>query len=456
MVSLPEEVPNGHTVTSNGQSPKSEIVAITSKSTSTFRVTSTIPTDLVSFLRTHSSFYKDAFFHLPPGVSFSQLPITDVEAYWSSPSDILTEPFTDGVVMRSGGSTSEPKTIYLTRDELQRVCAVKGVAMATSTGLVPGDRIANLCHMGGLYGGQLFNNAALMQMPIANVHLPISGQQPLDVMADTIDTFEATVILSNVYTPTRLAAWLLDQGRTLQSVRLVLYSGESFFKDVRPLWNAAFPNALIAPHLYGSVECGPIGLPAHPPRPGSDDDTDPLYKVLEPVVYMEIVDGEGSIITAPGIRGRVIVTHLIKRLQPIFKYPVGDIAAWEDYEQKTFRVYGRESVGFKINTTLLDLPLLRMLIGKHISQDALAKFQSVVRRIDGKNVLVFRVAIPKPDNAPAIRDALEDNLVEVSQGWVRDRTAGLIAPLEVEYVDMTELIMTSGGGKLKNILDERF
>ncbi|KZF18809.1 AMP-dependent synthetase/ligase [Xylona heveae TC161] len=428
--------------------------------TRSFETFSLIPSDLLKFVREHSSFYNGAFSHLPLSTILSDLPITDVEAYWSSSTasaaSVLTAPFTDGVVMRSGGSTAEPKIVYITRDELRRICQINAVAMSTSTGLVPGDLIANLSHMGGMYGGFMFNNTTFMELPVDNVHLPISGQQPLDVIADTVDKFKATVILSNVYTPTRLAEWLKSQRRNLQSVRLVLYSGETFFKDVRPLWNEAFPNAIIAPYLYGSVECGPIGLPAHPPRPTGDDDINPLYKVVQPAVHMEIVDSEGRPIIDAEVKGNVIITHLIKRLQPMIRYPVGDIAAWEDYEQKTFRLYGRDSVALKINTTLLDLPLLKSLIGKHISQDAAAKFQSVVRRVKGKNVLVFRVAIPPPNNAALIRDALEENIALVSQSWVWNRTQGLIAPLEVEYVEMSKLVLNHGSGKLKHFVEERF
>lgn len=416
--------------------------------------------ELVSFARTYSPFYKASLAHLPPDTSFSNIPVTDVEAYWSSASasakNILTGPLRDGVVMRSGGSTGPPKFVYLTRDELRRICAIKANVVCTASGIIPGDRVANLSPMGGMYGSFMLNNTALMELPIDNIQLPLGWQVSEEVMAGTIDQFEATVILSTAYSVTKLASWLVDKGRTLESVRLILFTGEQFFKDTRPLWRGAYPNALFSPYLYGSVECGPVGLPTHPPRPDGDDDVSPLYKVLRPAVHMEIVDKQGSPITTPGIRGSVVATHLIKRFQPLVRYPVGDIAAWEDYTQQTFRLYGRETVALKISNTLLDLPLLKDLVKKHISEDATGRFQSVVRRADGKNVLVLRVAIAKPDNAPAIRDAIEDHLAKVSHAWVLNREAGTIAPVEVEYVDFSQLVLGSDTGKLKNFVEERF
>lgn len=417
-----------------------------------------VTADVVSFVRKHSPYYRSSLGHLPEGVPLAQIPLTDSDDFWkqaaSYDANVLTGPFVDGLVMRSGGSTSEPKIVYWTRNEFQRVLSKKAEIMSKQSGIIPGDRIANLSHMGGMYGGFMFTNQALMEMPTDNVHLPISGQMPHDFTADSIEQFRATVMISTVYATTKLVSWLKEQGRTLPSVRLILFMGEAFFKDVRDQWNQVFPNALIGPYIYGSVECGPVALPANAPRPGQNDDSNPLYKVINEVVYMEIADENGVAITKPGIKGTVVVTHLIKKLQPAIRYPIGDVAAWEDYTAGTFRLYGRESVALKISNAHLDLPLLKSLIAKHISPSAV--FQSVVRRIGGKNILVFRVAHEKPNNAEDIRASLEADIASVSKTWVWNKEAGQIGDLEVEYIHHDQLVVTPGSGKLKNFVEERY
>lgn len=268
-----------------------------------------------------------------------------------------------------------------------------------------------------------------------------------------IETFQATVVIAPIYFATKIAQWLQQEGRTLDSVRLIMFTGEQFFKDVRILWNSAYPNAQIAPWLYGSVELGPIGLPADPPRIGGNHDTDPVYRLLKSAVHMEILDAAGNPITRPGVKGSVVCTHLIKRLQPLLRYPVGDIAAWEQ-PGETFKLYGRESVSLKISTCCLDLVQLSGFVARHVSEKA--EFQNVVRRTNGANVLVYRIAAPTPANVDAIRDALERDMLENAHNWAKDREAGMIAPVEIEFCEFNQLVTNPVSGKLKNFVEERF
>ncbi|KAH7232940.1 AMP-dependent synthetase/ligase [Fusarium tricinctum] len=317
-------------------------------------------------------------------------------------TNVLTGPFVDGLVMRSARSTSEPKIVYWARHEFLQILSKKAEIMSKQSVIIPGDRIANLSHMSGMYGGFMFTNQALMEMPTDNVHLPIT-----------------TVMISTVYATAKLASWLKEQGRTLPSVRLILFIGEAFFKDVRDQWTQAFPNALIGPYIYGSVKCGPVASPANAPRPGEDDDSNPLYNFIREVVYMEITDENGVAITKLVVRGTVVVTHLIKKLQQAIRYPIGDTAAWEDYAEGTFRLYGRVSVALK-------------------------------------NVLVFRVVHDKSDNAEAIRTFIEADIAAVSQTWIWNKEAGQIGDLKIEYIHHDQLIMTPGSGKLKSFVEERY
>lgn len=416
--------------------------------------------ELIQFVRSHSAFYQSLYQHLPTNVSnLEALPIVNNADYWRSsnaePSQVMTSPLVDGLVMRSGGSTGEPKTVYMTRHEFHQASQINGVLMADGTGLISGDRIANLSSQGGLYSGFMTYGYAVMNSPLNTVNLPISGKEPLENIVRDITKFKATVIISNVFIATRLAHYLGSNNLVLDSVRLILYTGEAFYKDLRPLYRSAFPNAKIGPLAYASVECKIIAFPAHAPQ-DQNDDIDPLYRVCSSAVIMEIISDDGSVIREPGIRGTVVVTNLLKRLQPTIRYPVGDVAEWVDYKAGLFRLRGRDHVGLKVGTALLDLPLIRRLVGRVLGEETLDSFQTIVRREKGKNTVVFRIAGPERDNREAIRSQLEDEIVAANPNWARNRDQGFIAPIQIEWVAFKDLVFLETSGKLKEIVEERY
>lgn len=80
--------------------------------------------EIVQFARQFSPYYRSLYQHLPEATpDIEQLPVTDTEKHWScaqgNPQNDLTGPFVDGVPLRSGGSTNEPKATYMTRQELR-------------------------------------------------------------------------------------------------------------------------------------------------------------------------------------------------------------------------------------------------------------------------------------------------------------------------------------------------
>lgn len=128
-----------------------------------------------------------------------------------------------------------------------------------------------------MYGSFLIYTACLHKMPMPTIDLLISGNEGLEAMAKWMEAFDATVILTNVSAARRLAEYYHQQGKKLDSIRLILYSGESFAKPLRAVYKAAFPNATIYPSLYGSVDAGPVAVPPAP-FTAEDDDIYPVYK----------------------------------------------------------------------------------------------------------------------------------------------------------------------------------
>jgi len=420
----------------------------------------TATSELVEFARKHSPYYRDLYRQLPPHVSkLEDLPLTNNDDYWrvsnGEINEVLTAPFTDGLVLRSGGSTNIPKSVLMTRQEFHLTSQVNGVLFAETSGLLPGDRVANLSAQGGMYSGFMTFGYTVMNCPTPVVNLPISGGEALETIAKLIIDFKATAIISNVYISTRLTEHLRNKKITLPHVRLLLYTGEAFYKDLRPSFYSVFPNIRIRPLSYGSVELKIIGFPSNLPE---DDDADvhPVYKVNRSSVIMEIIDSNGTVIKENGKRGLVVGTNLIMRLQPKIRYPVGDSAEWVDYDAGLFRFRGRESVGLKIGNAHLACHQIRTIVASALPQGGFKSLQTVVRRSKRRNVIVIRVVGEKPENADSIREKIEEGIMEVSPAWRKRRDEGFISPIQVEWVGLESLSRIETSGKLREIVEERY
>jgi len=430
--------------------------------------------DLIRFVRYTSPFYQKSLARLSTeNPRLEDLPIVDSDAFWKAnsekPNGVMTAPFTDGYVVRSGGSTGPPKWVYMTKRELEVVTKSTGCAMSKGCGLVPGDRIANLSHHGSMYGSSLLFTANLHEIPMPTVSLPISGNEGLEAMAKWMEVFDATVILTNVSTARRLAEHYQQQGKTLDSVRLILYSGENFTKPLRAVYKAAFPNATMYPSLYGSVDAGTIAVP---PRPFTDEDDDihPIYKTLTDLVILEIVDDHGVPITSPGKIGSLIATHLHRRQQPLLRYPLGDKASWVDYHEHTFRLHGRDSsVGLKISTTHLPLTFLRSVVVEELAKHHNGEIDPVASQFltcyaspsSHQQVAIVRIATREPVDVESVISEhfpkrLEQRIAEASPTWVKNRGLGNIGPLQVEWISPEKLVVRKETGKLVDVIEERY
>lgn len=112
--------------------------------------------DFLQYVRDHSPYYRRLWNDVPKGVSGIQdLPLTDLDAYWAAArqGELLMGKIQDGTIVRTGGTTSEPKVVYYTRNELHNGLRAVGTSWSNDSGIRAGDRIANLFTTAGMYGG---------------------------------------------------------------------------------------------------------------------------------------------------------------------------------------------------------------------------------------------------------------------------------------------------------------
>ncbi|KUI71342.1 hypothetical protein VM1G_07351 [Cytospora mali] len=421
--------------------------------------------DIIQYARKHSPYYRDLYKDVNSvAPSLEELPVTDSERYWelahADAATVLTSPFTDGSPIRSGGSTTVPKMVFITRREIALSGQIMGAAWVRAGLLAPGDVIANLYSFGGMYGGFQYVNKAIENAPAPVAHLPLSSACPLDIVEHEIEAFAATVIIAPVFHITRLADHISKSGRPARSVRMILFSGESLSTSIVATWREVFPHAAIHPSMYSSVDSGGLAVV---PRACADADDKwavdmavaPIYAVVPGGSVVELLADDGTAITEPDTPGHVFITSLVRRLQPAIRYPVGDLAVWVDYGARALRFLGRGSVAIKIVSSWFDISVLKALLAEVLATEVVGRLQCVLRREGLVSVLIFRLAVAAPADEDEVREKVEARLRELSPSWTKSRDAGRIAPLRFEWVDVSELVFQENSGKLKEIVDER-
>ncbi|MGW6864365.1 phenylacetate--CoA ligase family protein [Streptomyces sp. NPDC054901] len=410
--------------------------------------------DLIRFARHNSPFYRELYASLPPRVDrLDDLPVIDQNDFWAAnslpDSRVLTGPLSEATVYKTGGTTGSPKFSVYTRDEWRTFVTSFGQGLV-DTGLRPGHRVADLFYAGELYASFLFVLDSLAHAPVDNVRLPIGGGAPLESTIPTLRDLSAQVLTGTPTTLCRLAEQVVAAGVRLDSVELLLFGGEALFDDQRRLLAAAFPGADARSVGYASVDAGLLGRPV----PGAR-----VHRAFTPYSIVEILDDStGEPVTEPGRPGRVVVTSLFRRLMPIIRYPAGDRAEWTGTGPGHFRILGRAEEGVRVGPVSLHTQDARAAVAAADTGGRVVGVQLVVRRWDGRDGLVLRLATA-PGEASGGRDALARAVVkelETARPLYPDSVrAGFVHPLSVEWARHRDLSVNPRSGKLVRVLDER-
>jgi phenylacetate-CoA ligase len=405
--------------------------------------------DLIEHVRTHSPYYRDLYAGLPADAALTDLPVANQTGFWAAMTEgrLLTGPHTDGMVFKTGGTTSAPKVSYYTNAEWRRMSRTFGHGLA-GAGLRAGDRVANLFYAGELYSSFVFTLNTLQEADIPVVQLPIAGSASPEFVVRQIVDFDVTVLAAPPTSLCRLAQHVLDNDGPLPGVRLALFSGEACYGDQLALLATAFPNVTVRSIGYASVDAGILAGPV------TDDRDVRVHEVFTGDKVVEILDLEsGEPIECNGRPGRVVATDLTRRLMPVLRYPVGDIAEWTDFGQRRLRLLGRSEEGARIGPVTLYLDDLRAIVNSVDERGEVSAMQVVLRHSDRRDELVLRMA-GRVNSPELLAKLVAAKLDEARPMFAEHVRAGLVHPLAVEWVAPDELI-NPRTGKLVRLLDQR-
>lgn len=405
----------------------------------------------INFVREHSEFYRNLYSNVDnESFSITDFPILSQDEYWESNrldhNTILTSDQKDGVVFKSGGTTGAPKSSFFTQEEWEVFTDDFSFGMS-HLNLKKGDRCANLFYSGDLYASFLFINKSVEKLDEKVVQYPITGQTGLEESHKIIKDFNINVLFG---VPTSLLNLSNQFKESYDKIDQIYYGGEPLFEDQRAMLSKKFPKAHISSIGYASVDGGQLGYVDSSCSLGE-------HRVFDNT-YMEIIDPEtDEVISEIGKAGKLVFTNLSRRLMPIVRYPVGDMATWTELGKK-FNLLGRSDEGARIGPVTVTREDVLSTLKRMDSDLDVQSIQLVISRESGKDYLHIYLGVKDKDNLN-IDESISlfiDSFYLERPMYLKEKTSGTILDLRTSIVLVENLAKNPRTGKLKLVVDERF
>jgi len=414
--------------------------------------------ELIRFARERSPYYRELYRDVPEeSRTLSDYPVIEQERFWEANArfgeGVLTAPQTDGIVLKSGGTTGNPKYSYFTAGEWKSFTEVSGRGFRRN-GVREDDRIANLFYAGELYASFLYVTD-LIQSSGRGVVYPVGGQVPLETMVHLIESLRLNVITGLTTTIMTLVEYLNEHPQPRPKIDLVLFGGEPFYDDQMEAVRACFGSGTrVHSILYASVDGGELGYFDAATCANGE------HRCFDESTVMEIVD-EATLepIEEPGRIGKLLVTNLNRRLMPLIRYPTGDRAAWVDpagTPDRRFRLASRSEEGARIGPITLYVQDVHHVLAAFHDEVPILHFQILLTHDGKRDRATIRVV---PQTMPQDPDGVADRIIRAihrQRKLIPEMVAeGKIHPLVLEWCTLEDLEHNPRSGKTKPIIDKR-
>ncbi len=413
---------------------------------------------LLSFARENSPFYKAFYAAVPPDtIRLKDYPLLDSQQFWAANSltqnTVLTGPMSEGLTFKSGGTTGQPKFSVFTHDEWNQFTHAFGMGMRRA-GLQAGDRIGNLFYAGKLYASFLFITRSIEAAGVG-ICYPIGGDDLQEILA-TWRQFDLTVLAGVPTTLMKLLDLLTPEDKARLQLKTFLYGGEPMFADQIAAVHAVFPGCKVRSIGVAGVDYGELGWACPNAEVG-------VHCVFDETTMTELIDEvTGEPIEAVGQPGKLVLTHLERRLMPIIRYPVGDRGEWIDpagTPARRFRLLGRTEEGARVGPMSLYVDDVRQALHELESSSSplgLKNFQMVIEHREQRDECCLRIAVEQPLQRSAQDTQRILDKVYAARPMFGDLVQQqLVHGLKVQWVALADLHTNARTGKLLRVLDRR-
>ncbi|MFA7083758.1 MAG: hypothetical protein WC141_04395 [Arcobacteraceae bacterium] len=413
--------------------------------------------DHANFVRKNSPFYAELYKDVPQGCEdISLYPVLDQKAFWKANENfgqgVLTSNHDSGIVFKSGGTSGNPKYSYFTAKEWDNFTEVSGRGFRHN-GIKKGDKVANLFYAGELYASFIYITD-LMKSADVGVSYPIAGQTPIPIIVEMLEKLNINVIAGVPTTMMNIIAYLQAHREIKLNIELILFGGESFYEDQLEAIKEEFKGVKVHSILYASVDGGELGyFDAATCENGE-------HRAFDETTIMEIVDEETHEVIKEANRGGILlVTNLNRKLMPLIRYPVGDMAMWsekEDTKDRKYKLLGRSQEGARIGPATLYIQDVMDVLKYFNNEVQILNFQLLITHDTKKDRAVIKVV---PTIIPSSKEELSVKIIEhlyTERAMFKELLENnIIHPFSIQWCETNELECNERTGKTKRILDKR-
>lgn len=330
-------------------------------------------------------------------------------------------------LVRSGGSTDKPLIFPVDiKENLQQRKLLADELLAY--GMFSSKTIAlNVFSYEGMYRSAAILDDILEKCNATTI--AASSKASFEFMHTAAINFKVNFIIGTPSVLTLFANYVLDNNLKIQ-IENLLFAGEYLLKSQAEIITKAFHTKYIY-SLYGSAETGIWGWSTYTENTTS-------FEVLDDVIIeIENPDEEGN--------GKVIVTNLLRKRFPVFRYFVGDIGRLEyKKNRQILTLKSREAKSFSIEANSYFLDDFNVLL------KSVERFQIQLRLLPNlKTELKFLCIKNTSDKSTTVLKTITKQLHHILDMNVT------YSILKIEFVPETDLYINTITSKTPIIVDFR-
>lgn len=347
------------------------------------------------------------------------------------------------MLLKSGGSSGKAKYAPHSYDDAEITYEESG-RFLMAAGIDPSrDVCMNLFYSGGLYGGFISIYEALKKADV--VQLPMTAEMDMAFVAREIISNRVNVLLGM---PTYLLRLFREQGEALAAyggVEKILYGGEHFDPAQVKYLKETFGVRRIGSLAYGCNEIGSMGYACEHCE-GS------IHHVADSK-YLEILRLDCDEPVEPGEVGRLVWTPRDQENIGIKRYEIGDLGRFISEPCRCgrlaprFELLGRFGDIFKFATNYINYKTVKSIFGEKLGYTG---WLQLVLGYDGLSTMTVRTEEDLGCTEDEAISVLAGSYPEIAE-CLRDKT-GIV---RLEKVPRDAFILSSGGGKVRSVVDTR-
>jgi phenylacetate-coenzyme A ligase PaaK-like adenylate-forming protein len=397
------------------------------------------------FARENSAYYNNLFGVQPITnlTDFQKLPLSDSSMLLHKKEDLLTNLEHRHYAFTTGGSTGNPKTVYLSYEELHNNIMKHGKSYKRA-GIDERDRVATF-GLPGVLTSEFTVYLALEQT--GAFILPIGENDDYLKIYYLVKQYNINTLL---LMPTDLITFInfLQSNDLNLNIEKIITGGEALSSVMRDFVRNNL-NTKIFGATYQSMDFGTVGCQNHLLAHNE-------YQVNNNDLFLEIVDHQGDFNVIG--KGELIITNTFRKLLPVIRYKTGDLVDLRIAKdgRQYITIYNRISNVPKIAGEKFETDVIKAYLGTN--NIFTGRYQYILSNKDKKDLITIKLetttsTINKEEEIEKLLSFLYTEFPKIKV----QSTLNQIHPISIIFGFEDELgfIYSSSAGKLINLLDER-